>query len=169
MLKIIPPDVYLAAMQEKEAFLHHEYVKSLAAIDPKTVPAWGRMNVHQMIEHMSDSFMIANGKDPKDCITPPENIGKMQAFMMSEKPFRENTPNVQLPVDPLLERYESIQDSLGELQVQIDDFFDVFSEDKRKIITNPFFGDLDYAQWVHLLYKHAWHHLRQFGVQPQAA
>jgi len=155
-------------MQEKEDFLREQFIETLAGIDPNTPPAWGKMNVQQMIEHMSDSFMIANGKDPKDCVTPAEQIGRMQAFLMSEKPFRENTPNAQLPEDPLPLRYESVADSLGELEMQVADFFDVFSEDKRKIITNPFFGDLDYEKWVHLLYKHAWHHLRQFGVTQPA-
>jgi hypothetical protein len=31
---------------------------------------------------------------------------------------------------------------------------------------NPFFGDLNFAENVHLLHKHALHHLRQFGVVP---
>jgi hypothetical protein len=152
-------------MQEKEDFLRHEYIAALSRIDPDTPPAWGKMSVRQMIEHMSDSFMIANGKDAKDCITPPEHLGKMQAFLMSDKPFRENTPNAQLPEEPLPLRFGDIRDSIGELEMQVADFFDIFGEDRRKIITNPFFGDLNFEQWVHLLYKHAWHHLRQFGVQ----
>ncbi len=152
-------------MQEKENFLRHDYLNALGRIAPDMKPAWGKMGVQQMIEHMSDSFMIANGKDPQDCITPPENIGRMQAFVMSDKPFRENTPNALLPDDPQAHRFEDIADSLGELDMQVADFFDVFGEDKRKIITNPFFGDLDYEQWINLLYKHAWHHLKQFGVQ----
>jgi hypothetical protein len=31
-------------------------------------------------------------------------------------------------------------------------------------ITNPVFGDLDYGLAVNLLYKHAVHHLKQFGI-----
>lgn len=150
-------------MHEKENFLRHEFINAVAAIDGATSPAWGKMNVQQMIEHMADSFMIANGKDPQDCITPVENIGRMKAFILSDRPFKENTPNALLPDEPPATRFENLTDSIGELEMQVNDFFDVFDEDRRKIITNPFFGDLDYDHWVQLLYKHAMHHLRQFG------
>jgi len=151
-------------MSEKQNFLRNEFTRLLATIDPVLLPLWGKMNAQQMVEHMADSFQIANGKDPKDCVTPPEHIEKMQAFLMSDKPFRENTKNPQMADEPADVRYEDINDSLGELQGEIDDFFDVFEQDKHKIITNPFYGDLDFDKWVLLLYKHSLHHLRQFGV-----
>jgi len=31
-------------------------------------------------------------------------------------------------------------------------------------VTNPFFGDLNYEEWLHLEHKHARHHLRQFNL-----
>src|SRR5947208_2707518 len=111
-------------MQQKADFLHHEFTKLLGTIDPDTKPAWGKMNLQQMIEHMSDSVRIANGRDPKDCITPEENIEKMQEFLMSDKPFRENTPNPQLPDIPPPLRFERVQDAIGELQQEIEEFFD---------------------------------------------
>ena len=160
---------YFSSMQEQEDFLRKEYVPLLSTIDPATPPAWGKMNLQQAIEHMSDSFRQANGKDPKDCINPPEVVEKMQAFLMSDKPFRENTPNVQMPEEPLPARFDNVDDSLGELQMEINDFFDAFDQDKHRLITNPFFGDLDFEKWVRLLHKHAVHHLRQFGVIASAA
>jgi len=152
----------------KRKFLKDEYTGLLGRMNPETKPAWGKMNFQQMVEHMSDSFRIANGKDLQDCITPEEHLPKMRAFLMSDKPFRENTPNVLLPDIPPPVRFDRIEDAIGELQQEIDDFFDVFDQDKHKIITNPFFGDLDYEMWVQLLYKHAWHHLRQFGAEQRS-
>lgn len=151
----------------KLAFLQKEFPRLLSNIDPSTPPRWGKMNVQQMIEHFSDSVRIANGRDPKDCITPEENIPKMQAFMMSDKPFKENTPNPQMPETPLPCRWERIEDAVGELEQELNEFVDVFDQDKTKVITNPFFGDLNFEQWTQLLYKHAVHHLRQFGVSPE--
>jgi hypothetical protein len=145
-------------------FLKNKYIATLRSIAPDTPPAWGKMNFQQMVEHMSDSFRIANGKDPQDCITPEEHLPKMQAFIMSDKPFRENTVNPQLPETPPPVRFDRVEDAIGELQQEIDDFFEVFDQDKHKIITNPIFGDLNYEHWVHLLYKHAIHHLRQFSA-----
>lgn len=154
-------------MQDKKEFLWHRYVPLLRTLDPAAPRVWGKMNVHQMVEHMADSFREANGKDLKDCINPPEVVEKMQAFLLTDKPFRENTPNRLMGEEPAPIRWEDINDSLGELQVEINDFIDVFEQDKHKIITNPFFGDLDFELWVRLLHKHATHHLRQFGVQAE--
>jgi hypothetical protein len=40
----------------------------------------------------------------------------------------------------------------------------VFQENHMQQTRNPFFGDLNFEENVHLLYKHALHHLKQFGV-----
>jgi hypothetical protein len=137
----------------------------------KTIPAdaerrWGKMNVQQMIEHMSDSVRMANGKFVNPLVTPEENVPKMQAFLMSEKPFRENTPNNLLSETPLPPRNTTMNETIEELQNEIDDFFLFFKDDKNKTFLNPFFGQLNFDMWVQLLHKHAMHHLRQFGVNP---
>lgn len=149
---------------DKIQFLQIEFPKLLSQIDPATEPAWGKMSLQQMIEHMSDSLRIANGRDPKDCITPVDHLPKMQAFIASDKPFKENTKNIQMPEDPLPCRWDNVDDAIGELQQELNEFIDVFDQDKSKVITNPFFGDLNFDQWTSLLTKHAQHHLRQFGV-----
>lgn len=151
----------------KASFLKNEYVNLLATINPDTKGAWGKMNVHQMIEHMSYSFRQANGKDNYSLVTPEENVPKMQAFLMSEKPFRENTPNVLIGDNTIPVVHTDIRDSIAELQTEIDHFFEIYQE-PGKTITNPFFGNLDYEMQVQLLHKHALHHLKQFGIDTQA-
>ncbi len=150
-------------------FLKTETPRLLASIPPDTAPAWGKMNLQQMIEHMSDSVRVANGRDLQDCVTPAEHIPKMQAFVMSDVPFKENTVNKLLPADPLDARFDNVDDAIGELKLEIAEFIEVFDQDKQKTITNPFFGDLNFEQWTALLYKHMLHHLRQFGVVPEPA
>ena len=148
----------------KAQFLKNELVNKYRSIHPDAAPLWGKMNPHQMIEHMSYSFRQANGKDSYNCVTPEEHLPRMQAFLMSDKPFRENTPNQLLPDTPPPPVHSNVEDSLTELQQEIDDFFSVFEKDPGKILTNPFFGELNYEMWVQLLHKHSWHHLRQFGI-----
>lgn len=151
----------------KANFLKHGYVNLLTTIDPDTKGAWGKMNVHQMIEHMSYSFRQASGKDKYTLVTPEDNVPKMQAFLMSEKPFRENTPNVLIGDNTIPVAHAAISDSITELQAEIDHFFEVY-KDAGKTITNPFFGNLNYEMQVQLLHKHALHHLKQFGVEVPA-
>jgi hypothetical protein len=88
----------------------------------------------------------------------------MQAYLMSEKPFRENTPNALMPETPIPVKHASVKKAIDELQSELDYFFEVFKNEPGKKVTNPFFGELDYEMSVRLLHKHATHHLRQFGV-----
>lgn len=154
---------------DKLRFLQYDFPQLLSTLDPATTPAWGRLSFQGMVEHMSDSVRIANGRDPKDCITSPQHLPKMLAFLRSDKPFRENTANPQMSETPAPLRFERVEDAIGELQMELNDFVDVFGQDKHKVITNPFYGDLNFEDWTQLLYKHALHHLRQFGIVPEDA
>ncbi|MBS1644799.1 MAG: hypothetical protein JST36_07145 [Bacteroidetes bacterium] len=150
----------------KAAFLHTELVPLLASIAENQTPLWGKMKPQQMVEHMSDSLRQANGRDLMVCVTPAEQLPKMQAFLRSDKPFKENTPNTLMPDTPAPCRHSQMNDALQELQGELDEFFRVFSLAPSRMITNPFFGDLNFNDWTQLLCKHALHHLRQFGVAP---
>lgn len=151
--------------QAKLDFLKNDFIKLLRSIDPDTKPAWGKMNLQQMIEHFSgDAVRNANGRLVLKVVTPAEHLPKMQEFMMSEKPFKENTKNVLLGDDPLPTRNPDLDAAINELQDELNHFFEVFEKNPSLTINNPFFGELDYAGNVQLLHKHALHHLRQFGV-----
>lgn len=151
---------------DKANFIRNKFIPILSSIPADRERKWGKMNFHQMVEHMSYAFRQANGKDEYPLTTPEEHIPKMQAFLMSEKAFRENTPNSLLPDAPEAPKQATIQESIEELKVEIEYFFSVFADDPNKKITNPFFGVLGYEQWVQLLHKHCLHHLKQFGEQP---
>ncbi len=137
---------------EKEAFLSQDFLKKIKSIHPSTKGSWGVMNVHDMIEHMSDSFRMASGKD-------------LYTKILSDKPMRENTKNSLMGETPADHKHEHIEDAYQELETEIHDFFQAFSHDKTLVVRNPFFGDLNYELWIALLYKHGKHHLRQFGIQ----
>jgi hypothetical protein len=123
------------------------------------------MSLQQMVEHYRDYVKIASGKIPNTkLLTPEDQLQKAQAFLMSDKPFKENTPNPLLPEVPPPVRNISMEDALKELETEIDFFFSVFNENNQQRTLNPFFGDLNFEQNVQLLHKHALHHLKQFGV-----
>jgi hypothetical protein len=153
---------------EKENFLRTKLISYLQRLDPATSPKWGRMNVQQMIEHYSgDAMRNANGRLVMEKIlTPPEQLIGMQEFLMSDKPFKENTKNPLMGEEPAPLQYQTIQGAIGALQQELIYFFEVYEKNPEKIVRNPFFGDLNFEQNVQLLYKHALHHLRQFGIEP---
>ena len=154
---------------EKIDFLKKRFISLLKQIPSDTPPAWGKMTFQQMVEHFSDYVRIASGKTVfTDIITPPEQLEKSRNFLMSDKPFKENTPNPLMPQVPAPVRNPSVEHAIKELKKELDYFFSVFEENNLMVTRNPFFGDLSYEQNVQLLHKHAQHHLKQFGVATAA-
>jgi hypothetical protein len=152
---------------EKENFLRTQFIPHLKRLDPHTSPRWGKMNVQQMIEHYGgDALRTASGRlKHENILVPAEQLQRMRDFMMSEKPFRENTINPLLSVEPPPHHYNTIEAAIGALQQELIYFFQAFDRQPDLITRNPFFGDLNFEQNVQLLHKHAIHHLRQFGVE----
>ena len=155
-------------MNAKLTFLLTTFPALLRKLDPSTKGLWGKMNVQQMIEHFAgDAVRNASGRLKIDhMMTPPENLERMREFMMSNKPFKENTKNPLMGEEPAALRYKTVQGAIGALHEELIYFFEAFEKNPGLITRNPFFGDLNFEQIVQLLYKHALHHLRQFGVEP---
>ncbi len=153
---------------EKENFLRTKLVPLLQRIDPSTTPRWGKMSFQQMVEHLAgDAVRNASGRLKFDTIlTAPEKLAAMRDFVLSEKPFRENTKNPLMKEEPESTRYKTVQAAIGALQQELIYFFEAFEKNPQLVTRNPFFGDLSFEQNVQLLHKHALHHLKQFGVEP---
>ncbi len=152
-------------MQAAEYFLKNDYIPLIRRIPEYTPPEWGKMNLRQMVEHMSrDGFQVANGKHVFTDIVFPERVEKMQAFLRTDHPFRPNTVNILLPEEPLPPRHESLTGAINELEYEVLFFLMRFGAQPGLVVRNPIFGDLNYELWLRLSYKHAAHHLRQFGV-----
>lgn len=152
-------------MEHKISFLKNDLIAQLATIPADRVPAWGKMNLQQMTEHLSrDAFRVASGKVIFPLMTPEEHIPKMHEFLRSDKSFRENTVNKLMPEEPLPLVHQDMSAALDELQAEIDYFFEVYQLEPGKKVVNAIFGDMDFELQVLLLHKHAIHHLRQFGI-----
>lgn len=153
---------------EKEYFLRSRFVPCLQRLDPNTKPLFGKMNVQQMVEHFAnDSLPVASGKRVyAEILTPTDKLQKFRTYMLSDHPFREGTRNPLMSENPPHTLHHTVQVSINQLQLELIEFFSFFEKNPLATTRNPFFGDLDFEQNVHLLYKHALHHLRQFGMNP---
>jgi hypothetical protein len=149
---------------EKKKFLFNTVPDLLSKLDPATKGLWGKMNVHQMIEHMGDSLREANGKIPRTIITPAERLQAMKDFVLSEREFKPNTKNALMGEEPLPVRFASVEEAIADFKIELNDFEQRFKDKSESKITNAFFGELNYEEWIHLLHKHALHHLKQFGA-----
>lgn len=149
---------------EKENFIRTKFISLLQKLKNDEPARWGKMNVQQMIEHFTDSMMVASGKIKLATITPADKLPRIREFMFSEKPFKENTKNPVLPEEPAPLKKHTKEAAIGKLQEELIYFFEAFERDPGYKTTNPIFGELDFDANIQLLYKHALHHLKQFGV-----
>jgi len=157
----------MPTVTDKASFLQNDYIPAIRTIAADAKAVFGKMNAQQMIEHMADSIRLAYGRPlVPSLLTPEEHLEKMRAFLVSEKPFRDNTPNAMMPDVPPAPRAENIAASIEDLGASVGELFGVFAAQPDLEVLNPFFGVLDYEMTMHLLHKHALHHLRQFGVIP---
>lgn len=146
-------------------FLKEDYIILLTNGNPSIKPAWGKMNFQQMVEHMSYSVKIANGTLKFLLQTPPEKLDQMKSFAIGEKPFRENTPNPLIGEDTVPVVFDDVPSAIKDLKDQLNAFYILFETKMDLRVENPFFGELNYEEWVALLSKHARHHLKQFGLK----
>jgi hypothetical protein len=150
--------------KEKELFFLNEYIVLLKNLKGDEKPLWGKLSAQGMIEHMTDSIGIGWKRIQQPLYTTPDNLPKAKAFMLSDKPFKENTPNPYMPDNPPPLRNKNIEEAIAELQAEIQNFVQFHHNHPGILVQNPFFGDLNYEEWLHLLHKHARHHLKQFGL-----
>ncbi|MEP7165595.1 MAG: DinB family protein [Ferruginibacter sp.] len=152
--------------EQKLAFIKNDLFSLLGKITADTKSNWGKMNAQQMVEHVAAFFNVSTEKIKFDLVSPEEHLPKYKEFLLSDKPFRENTkaPATVLGEEPMPLRYKNYEEALQKLHVSVEHFEAYFKNEPDRKTIHPVFGPLNFDEWVLLHYKHVTHHLRQFGV-----
>ncbi len=148
----------------KYLFLKQEFIAKLRGLQPEAKGKWGVMNAQQMVEHFTEAVEIASGSIKMAIHNEGEKLIKFREFLMSETPFKENTKNPLMSEVATPAKHSEMSASIEDLQNALDYFFEVNASHPGMKTDNPFFGALDFEQNIQLLYKHAKHHLKQFGI-----
>jgi hypothetical protein len=151
-------------MNPKEQFLKEDFISLLKQLSDNEVGLWGVLTPQGMIEHMTDAVKNAYGRIKLTLQTKPELLERMRKFVLSDIPFKENTKNALMSETPAPLRNSSITEAIWELEKEIGHFVDFYKEHPEHKEMNPFFGELNYKEQLHLLHKHAQHHLKQFNL-----
>ncbi len=154
---------------EKAAFVKTGFIQLLHQLSAEKPALWGKMNAQQMVEHVNGFFLVSIDKLHFPLVTPEEHLPKFKEFLLSDKPFRENTKAPVLPEEPFPVRESDLKVAIHQLDQTIQDFFDYYAADPEKTIMHPVFGWLNFEEWILLHYKHVTHHARQFGLLPRLA
>lgn len=151
-------------MITKELFFKEQYIPLIKKLKGTEKGNWGVLSAQGMIEHMSESIAIASMRIVHALHTPPELVEKYKSFALSDKEFKPNTKNALMSDEAHPLRHKSIEDAVKELEEEVKEFLAFYEHEPENKVLNPFFGDLNYSEWLHLLHKHAIHHLKQFNL-----
>lgn len=87
-------------------------------------------------------------------------LGKMMKNKVFNSDFQKNSPTAPEFIYKENFNFETVQ---KELATNFSRFSDE-GQSSIKIMDHPFWGKMTYEDWNKLMWKHADHHLRQFGV-----
>jgi hypothetical protein len=151
-------------ISEREFFVKKTALDKIRELKENSPALWGKMNARQMVEHLSEYIEHANGKRKMQVLTESEKLPAFKNFLLSDKGFKPNTPNSQMPETPSGQRLESLELAIEELEINLYKFFERFAGKENETENHLFFGPLNYEEYLTLLYKHVFHHLKQFGL-----
>src|SRR5208283_5060370 len=137
-----------------------EVVTRIGKLSPLDMAKWGKMSVHQMICHLSDSYLYALGEKPASVQTGLFQRMVMKWFALrvplawpkgiGTRPEMEQGRGGSPPVEFNLDR--------AALVAVVNRFCD---ELPQPALQHPIFGAMSAADWWRWGYLHADHHLRQ--------
>lgn len=139
-------------------------LRRVDALTPASERQWGRMSVHQMICHLSDGYRTALG----DRTVPYQGAFFQRTVIkfvglhtsaawprgLKTVPQSDQEAGGTQPVD------------FARDHAQLKQFIVRVAADEANMAgrSHPFFGPLSSIEWGRWAYRHADHHLRQFGV-----
>jgi len=131
----------------------------MARIQPDTRPQWGKMNAGQMLAHVNSALRMALGDLAAQPKPSPLTFPPLRWLVIYKLPWPHGTPTAP----------ELIATPPGEWRAELATFGDLVERlgargPAGEWPRHPVFGRMSGKLWGDLTYKHADHHLRQFGV-----
>jgi hypothetical protein len=135
-----------------------ELIKRINTLHENSRAQWGKMTLYQMIRHCGIWEEMILGKKQYKRVFLGRLFGRMalKELLKDESPIRRNLPTVPA--------FKVSGD--GDASVEKRKWIALIEEhahNSNADSVHPFLGKLNREQIGHLAYKHADHHLRQFG------
>jgi uncharacterized protein DUF1569 len=135
----------------------------LKTIRPDCTRRWGRMSPHQMICHLSDSFLAVTGRRHVSMASGPmERTVIKWIALHAPLPWPKGVPT-RPEIDQTLAGTPP-----GDFATDVallETLFAQFTSEVDSIngLVHPIFGPMSKSDWLRWGYLHMDHHLRQFG------
>ncbi len=146
-------------------FLFGDFPELLQTLKADTPAKWGKMNAHQMVEHLAGILSFSNGRFTATPNAEPERLAyRKMRFFENDVPFPKGVRVGFVPEEPIPTMFQDIEQSKQFLMTQLQRFYDYHEEHKDINPMHPVFGELTYAEWVAFHVRHNKHHFKQFGI-----
>lgn len=140
----------------------NEVISRINNLTSNSKAEWGKMNVSQMLAHLSQALRSASGELNLKRRISGKLFGTFvkNRILADDKPFGKGAPT---------DNSYKITDerNFEDEKANVISLLERFSKAGLGAVTkhpHPFFGDMTSAEWDTLVMKHLDHHLRQFGV-----
>lgn len=135
--------------------------RRIGRLTPDARGLWGRMNVHQMVCHLNDSFRVGLGERQASSAANvlTKTVIKWVGLRTSV-PWPHGSPTM-----PEVEQGRGGTPP-GEWDRDVADLLALIDRfaNSRTYGVHPIFGRMSQRDWLVWGYRHTDHHLRQFGV-----
>ena len=144
---------------DKDVYI--ELTKRVQNLQPDSKAHLGKMNVSQMIAHVSEAYKVPLS----ETAMPRMFIGRLIGWAIKPTLYNDKAWKQNLPTAPnfVIKDERDFNTELLKLLNIIEKFHQTGSE-KIGRYPHPMFGSFSTDQWGMAMYKHLDHHLIQFGV-----
>ena len=140
----------------------NELIERLQKLNGTETPAWGRMNVDQMMSHLVQACEMPFVS------TVPDRSSLLSRILIKRLVLYLMPIPKEVKVSPELDQQAKGRKPTGfdsDRQRVVDEIAHLAQlPADHKCLAHPFFGNMSTKEWALLAYKHTDHHLRQFGV-----
>lgn len=161
-MRAIPFDVNDSEL--RETFFRRRLFDAILPLHAGTRPRWGRMTAQQMIEHLLWAFELSNGEAQVECSIPEPQRHSLKVFLYDNRPTPREFMNPVLTAGLPPLRHKGLAEATASLRVEADRFIQQASANPDATRTHPVFGPIAMEEWARSHFKHAYHHLLQFGL-----
>lgn len=151
-------------VEARHEFLATTLVAALSKLPFDRKPEWGGLSAAQMVEHLLSVFELSTGKAASESALPEAFQVKARGFLQDNRPMPRGfeSPLHRNGVPPL--RYEAIPSAVEALRLESRAFLDLCASEPDSVLVHPAFGPCTRDEWSRIHFKHAIHHLLQFGL-----
>lgn len=149
----------LARQRDRDEILHR-----LRKVRPDSARRWGRMSAHQMVCHLTDSFLAVTGQRPVSHATGvvQRTIVKWIALYAPLRWPAGIRTRPELDQELGGTRPSDFAADVAQLEALLELVTTPIGTAGWQL--HPIFGRMSEAAWLRWAYLHMDHHLRQFGV-----